>query len=285
MIKLAVIGDPIKHSLSPLVHGGVMDALGLDYAYEKVQVKKGELPEFLSYAKRTGISGFNITMPHKIDIIPYLDAMDEEAKLFGAVNTVKIQNGRFLGYNTDAKGYELALKSKGYSFSGNRVVILGSGGVVRTLALKAATVGASEIRICNRTLETAKEIAESVHQKTGVPVYAEEFLIERIAEIGKDCNILMNATPLGMCGVDQEFEDLSFLNTLPSGALVSDLIYCPEKTRFLQKAEQLGLSTLNGLGMLLYQGILADEIYLEQLLEREKIYESVSQTIRMALNL
>ncbi len=283
MIKLAVIGDPIEHSLSPLVHGGVMDALGLDYAYEKVQVKKGELPEFLSYAKRTGISGFNVTMPHKIDIIPYLDTLDEEASLFGAVNTVKIQNGRFWGYNTDAKGYELALKSKGYSLSGSRVVILGAGGVVRTLALKAASVGASEIRICNRTLETAKEIAESVHQKTGVPVYAEEFLVERISEIGKDCNILMNATPLGMSGVDQDFEDLSFLDTLPSGALVSDLIYRPDRTRFLQKAERLGLSTLNGLGMLIYQGILADEIYLNCVMDQDKIFESVAWKMKKEL--
>ncbi len=285
MIKLAVIGDPIEHSLSPLVHGGVMDELGIPYTYEKIQVKKGELPGFLSYVKEKGITGFNLTMPHKVDIIPYLDEMDEEAQLFDSVNTVKVEDGKLLGYNTDALGYVMSLKSKGYTVQNSRVVILGAGGVVRTLGLKFATEGAKEIRICNRTVEKAEEIAQSVQNRTGVPVFADDFSPKTIANIGKKCDIFVNATPLGMHGISGEFEDLSFVEVLPKSSLVSDLIYHPAKTKLLQKAEKQGLATINGLGMLIYQGILADELYLDKKLDREKIFEKVSLRIEQELGL
>ncbi len=285
MIKLAVIGDPIEHSLSPLVHGGVMEALGIPYTYEKVRVKKGELPEFLSYGKKQGITGFNLTMPHKVDIIPYLDEMDEEARLFDSVNTVKIEDGKLLGYNTDALGYVMSLNGKGHTIQNSRVVILGAGGVVRTLALKFAKDGAKEIRICNRTAEKAKEIANSVQGKTGVSVFYDDFSLETIIKVCPDCDILVNATPLGMHGVEREFEDLSFLKSLPQSALVSDLIYNPYQTKLLASAKDLELDTINGLGMLIYQGILADEIYLEKELNREEIFEKVSMGIRRYLGL
>lgn len=283
MIKLAVIGDPIEHSLSPLVHGGVMEALGVAYTYEKVRVKKGELRDFLVYVKENGITGFNLTMPHKTDIIPYLDEIDEEAKLFGSVNTVKIRDGKLFGFNTDAMGYVMALESKNYFFRGSRVVVLGAGGVVRTLALKAADLGATEVRICNRTYKKAEEIAKMVNDKTGVPVIAEDFSFEKMTAVAKTCDIFINATPLGMHGIDRDFEDLSFLEALPASALVSDLIYNPDKTMLLRKAESLGLTTLNGLGMLIYQGILADEIYLDRTMEKKKIYDFVSQKIKKEL--
>ena len=283
MIKLAVIGDPIEHSLSPLVHGGVMEALGVAYTYEKVRVKKGELRDFLLYVKENGITGFNLTMPHKIDIIPYLDEIDEEAKLFGSVNTVKIRDGKLFGFNTDAMGYVMALESKNYFFRGSRVVVLGAGGVVRTLALKAADLGATEVRICNRTYKKAEEITKMVNDKTGVSVIADDFSLEKMTAVAKTCDIFINATPLGMHGIDRDFEDLSFLEALPASALVSDLIYNPDKTMLLRKAESLGLTTLNGLGMLIYQGILADEIYLDRTMEKKKIYDFVSQKIKKEL--
>lgn len=277
MIKLAVIGDPIAHSLSPLVHGSALDALKIPYHYEKIQVKKGGLEDFLNYVKKEKIDGFNLTMPHKTDIIKYLDEIDEDAKLFGSVNTVKVKDGRLLGYNTDAEGYLRALNMKKHCFSGCKVVILGAGGVVRTLALKAANEGANEIWLLNRTVERAEEIAKSVKEKTGVSVYTEELTSEKISRVSRDCDILINATPLGMHGVDTDFEDLSFLNSLPKSALVSDLIYNPPKTRFLKRAEELGNSILNGLGMLIFQGLIADQIYLDMDFDLERIYKEVER--------
>lgn len=277
MIKLAVIGDPISHSLSPLVHGAALDLLGVPYRYEKIQVKKGGLEKFLDYVKREKIDGFNLTMPHKTDIIQYLDRIDSEAELFGSVNTVKVKDGKLLGYNTDGDGYLRSLKTKERQFSGSKAVILGAGGVVQTLALKAANEGAAEIRILNRTAEKAEETAKKVRQKTGVSVFAGRLSNAEISEACTDCDILINATPLGMHGVDADFEDLSFLECLPKSALVSDLIYNPSKTRLLQKAEETGLSAVNGLRMLIFQALIADKIYLDMDFDLEKAYKEAER--------
>ncbi len=277
MIKLAVIGDPISHSLSPLVHGSALEALKIPYHYEKVQVKKGEIEEFLVYARKEGIDGFNLTMPHKTDIIEYLDWIDKEAELFGSVNTVKVKDGKLFGYNTDSEGYVRALNMKGYTFKNAKIVILGAGGVVSTLALKAGDMGADEITVLNRTPEKAEAVAKYVSGKTGVTVKSGKMSVDNISEKTGNCDILINATPLGMHGVDGDYEDLSFLDSLKKTALVSDLIYNPPKTRFLKRAEELGYSTLNGLGMLIFQGLLADQIYLDMDFDLEKIYKEVEK--------
>lgn len=283
MIKLAVIGDPIEHSLSPWVHGDVMEMLHIPYAYEKVQVRQGELQRFLDYARQEEITGFNLTMPHKVDIIPYLDEIDNEAKLFGAVNTVKIENGRLLGFNTDALGYVLDLESRGYSFQDSKVVVLGAGGVVRTLVRKAASMGAQNICICNRTKEKAWELAEAVRKENGISVSVRGLSGDEIRDAVRDCHILINGTPLGMHGVERDFDDLSFLDAMPQSALVSDLIYNPEKTQLIKGADQLGLQTMNGMGMLIYQGILADEIYLNQTLDKKNLCEKIRPDLVKAL--
>lgn len=277
MIKLAVIGDPISHSLSPLVHGSALDALKVPYHYEKVQVKKGELQEFIEYAKKEEIDGFNLTMPHKTDIIEYLDGIDKDAELFGSVNTVKIKDGKLFGFNTDAEGYVRALNMKGYTFKDAKVVILGAGGVVSTLALKAGDMGAKSITVLNRTESKAEAVSKYVTEKTGAVVISGKMTVENISENIKDCDILINATPLGMHGVDGDFEDLSFLDALSETALVSDLIYNPPKTKFLKRAEELNKPTLNGLGMLIFQGLLADQIYLDMDFDLEKIYQEVEK--------
>ena len=128
MIRLAVIGDPIEHSLSPAVHGAALDRLGVEYEYKKVHVRPEELGEFVKTAKREGLDGFNLTMPHKVNILPYLSRIDDEARYYSAVNTVCIRNGELHGFNTDGIGYELALGRMGKKFSGSRLVVLGAGG-------------------------------------------------------------------------------------------------------------------------------------------------------------
>ena len=281
MIKLAVIGDPISHSLSPIVHGSALDALKVPYHYEKVQVKKGELRKFIEYAKKDGIDGFNLTMPHKTDIIEYLDMIDKEAELFGSVNTVKIKEGRLYGCNTDAEGYVRALNMKGYTFKNAKVVILGAGGVVSTLALKAGDMGAESITILNRTENKAEAVSKYVADKTGTVVKSGKMTVDNIQGSIKNCDILINATPLGMHGVDGNFEDLSFLDALPKDALVSDLIYNPPKTSLLKRAEELKNPTLNGLGMLIFQGLLADQIYLDMTFDLEKVYKEVEHKVQM----
>lgn len=284
MLNLAVIGDPIAHSLSPAVHSSALDALEVAYTYEKVQVKKGELEQFLAYAKEKNITGFNLTMPHKVDILPYLYEMDEVAQRFQSVNTVKVVDGKFYGYNTDAGGYTEALKGAGYGFKDSRVVILGAGGVVRTLALEAAWQGAKSIRILNRTVSKAEEICAMVKAQVQVAdITAEVMTTDAIAVACEACDILINGTPLGMHGVDSDFADFSFLDHLPKTALVSDLIYNPDTTNLLAEAQKRGFVTLNGLGMLIYQALIADQIYLGEEFAMKPIYEIVSKKVKDTL--
>jgi len=276
MLKLAVIGDPIAHSLSPDVHGAALHALGIAHSYEKVQVKKGELSQFLSYVKEKKLDGFNLTMPHKLDIIPYLAGMDASAKRFGSVNTVKVVDGSLYGFNTDAGGYVASLKDAGCFVENSRVLILGAGGVVRTLAQELAFQGAKEIRILNRTTAKAEEIAASIDGNLTVGSLEPDELCRSC----EHCDILVQATPLGMHGVDSDFEDVSFLQHLPKSAMVTDLIYNPPKTKLLAAAEQQGLATMNGLGMLIYQALLADRIYTDTQFELKPIYKTVIEKLK-----
>ncbi|MEE1013148.1 MAG: shikimate dehydrogenase [Clostridia bacterium] len=283
MLNLAVIGDPISHSLSPAVHSSALDALEVAYTYEKVQVKKGELEQFLAYAKDKNINGFNLTMPHKVDILPYLYEMDAVAQRFQSVNTVKVVDGKLYGYNTDAGGYTEALKGAGYGFKDSRVVILGAGGVVRTLALEAAWQGAKSIRILNRTVSKAEEICAMVKAQVQADIAAEVMTTDTIAAACESCDILINGTPLGMHGVDSDFADFSFLDHLPKNALVSDLIYNPDTTNLLAEAQKREFATLNGLGMLIYQALIADQIYMGKDFAMKPIYEIVSKKVKDTL--
>ncbi len=279
-MKLAVIGDPIKHSLSPVVHGAILEQLKLTHEYQKIQVKKGELERFLRFALEENLSGFNLTMPHKIDIFPYLEDIDEEARRFGAVNTVRVSNGKFYGYNTDADGYALALKQAGRSFAGKRIILLGAGGVARTLALKAGFSGADQIWILNRTASAAEEICQDVIRETGVKAVAADMDRETMRQVCCGGELLINATPLGMEGVTANFSDFSFLDSLSQDSVVSDLIYHPEKTLLLKQAEDRGLSVFNGLGMLVFQAMLADEIYTGKAIDKEGIFSKVCDIVK-----
>lgn len=280
MLKLAVIGSPIEHSLSPLVHSAILNSIDVPYSYDKIKVDKGGLSEFIDYAVENDIDGFNLTMPHKEDIIPFLAEIDKEAEAFSSVNTVCIREGKLYGHNTDAMGYRKSLEKCGHSFKNSNIVLLGAGGVVKTLAMAAAIDGARSITILNRTQSKAEEICNKLRTYDSTVNYG-GFSKSEIEWYCEKADILINATPLGMSGVDADFGDLSFIEVLPKSALVSDLIYNPEMTRFLKTAEKNGNKTLNGLGMLIYQAIFADEYYLDMKLKVDEIYPIVKRAYEM----
>lgn len=281
MIKLAVVGDPIAHSLSPTVHGAVLRSLEIPFSYETCRVPKGGLGEFLAYAEQTGITGFNLTMPHKTDVLPYLDALDVSAERLQSVNTVRLENGKRIGYNTDGGGYLQGLLQIGESFAQKRVMILGAGGVARTMAAEAASGGAEAMVIHNRNFTAAQALAEYAAAFGDCRIFSGEWTMDALAESASRCDLLIQATPLGMEGVDADYTDLSFLEALPEKAVVTDLIYRPAKTGFLQRAEQLGKKILNGLPMLIFQAILADEIYLGKPLPREELFWVAEKAISL----
>jgi shikimate dehydrogenase len=274
----AVIGDPIAHSLSPSIHGAVFAFLGVESRYVAIHVPRGLAGAFAARARASGLRGFNVTIPHKRDIVPFLDELDEDARLCGAVNTVRNENGRLIGYNTDMEGLRRALKGRGRAYGGARIAILGAGGAAAGIAMKAAREGARAIAVFARRAEQAetlrREILETLSAR-GMPapeMFAAEMDPRALRGAAGDADILFNATPLGMAGTDGDHASLEFLKALPAHALVCDLIYDPPQTKLLLEASALGLETLGGLDMLIAQALLADGIFLGRALDMQGEY-------------
>lgn len=279
-IKLDVVGDPIAHSKSPVIHETVLNELNLDYEYRKVRIEKGHLEEYLAEVREKEIDGFNLTMPHKQDILPYLDYIDEEALVFNSVNTVKVKDGRLFGYNTDGRGCVQVIEENGCTCKNKNIVVLGAGGVVSTVVFKAVLENAALITVLNRTLASAEVLAKNVLDRTGTAVRIGPLTLENMKSALTDCDILINGTPLGMEGIAANFEDFSFLDTLKNGALVYDLIYNPPITTLLTEARRRDFKVVNGFGMLIYQGLLADEIFLDQKLDFAPLKEKIENKLK-----
>lgn len=253
--KLCVIGDPVLHSKSPLIQNTMIKALGLDYIYLCQPVKAGEAARWLECARFAGYAGFNATMPHKVDLLPLMDELDEDSKLYGSVNTVCIKEDKVYGYNTDGRGFFQALLDAGFDPRGRRVLLLGAGGAAKAVSLKLAQQGAASVTICNRTVEKAQALCD----KAPNILSPAGFDMDTLRDQATDADLLVNCTSLGMTGAKGQFDDLSFLESLPAGVPVCDLIYAPLETALLARARELGHPTLNGLSMLLYQAIFALE--------------------------
>ncbi len=284
-LSLAVIGDPIEHSLSPDIHLPILHQFGLGQSYQKIQVAKGDLPAFLKQAKAEHLDGFNLTMPHKLDILPLLDEIDPTAALLGSVNTVVCQNGRMTGYNTDAAGFYLALARLSFSPQQENLVILGAGGAARALAMQGALSGAQKITLLGRTPSGVEALAARLAEQIPTLRVATGALTPAdMATACEDAGLLVNTTPKGMAGSGQpDWEDLSFLSALPKKAVVADIIYHPGKTRLLEAAEKIGLHAQNGLWMLIYQAILADEKFLMRPLLRNQAAEQIYNLFTFSL--
>ena len=265
-MRLQVIGDPVLHSKSPVIHGAMLEALGLDIDYTAHVVRRGELPQYLAWAEENGVTGFNATMPHKEDLLPLLDEIDPAARAVGAVNTVCLRDGKWVGFNTDGGGAVAALRDGlGIDPAGLTVTLLGAGGAAKAVALALSQAGAERVFVCNRTLARARELC--AHDSLGrlSPAGFDMGTLRRMAE---QSQLLVNCTNLGMEGCPAQFEGFSFLDALPPDAGVFDLIYHPAETELLAHARRRGLRTLNGLPMLVNQAVLALEHFLDRPLDR-----------------
>ncbi|MDD4237335.1 MAG: shikimate dehydrogenase [Desulfotomaculaceae bacterium] len=259
--KYAVLGNPIEHSLSPVLHEAGYRAIGLDASYERIKVTKETLPATVQNLVEQKFNGWNVTYPLKGEIIQYLDEIDPRARLLGAVNTVKVSGKRLLGYNTDGPGLIRGLTSQGFSTKDKKVTIFGAGGAAKAVALALAETGA-KVTVINRSFEKAQNLVElllaqgyeaatlAIGQTTG-----NRLLTQCLA--GTD--IVVQATSVGL-----EKEKYPYpLHGLRAGTVAIDLIYNPPKTDFMIKSHLQGCEVLNGLSMLLYQGVLAWEIWLD----------------------
>lgn len=274
MKQLYVIGDPVTHSKSPLLHNTMCQVLGLDFTYGCRTVHRHELPAFLTAAKDEGCAGFNATMPFKELLLPYLDELDPLASTLGAVNTVCIKNDKLYGYNTDCPGYLAALSHRGFDPAGKRAVLLGAGGAAKAVAVGLCQAGAS-VTVLNRTLPRAQAVAALCPgQAQALP-----WTVETLGRVLPQADLLVNATSLGMAGQGQ-FGDFAFLDLLPQDCLVSDLIYHPAPTELLKRAAVRGLATMDGYPLLIHQAILALEHFSGVSIDPADVLPALEEAVR-----
>ena len=254
----ALIGDPVEHTMSPVMHNAAYKKLGLDYIYIPFRVAPEQLAAAVDGLRALNVKGFNVTIPHKVSIIPMLDGLDPLAEKIGAVNTVVNNDGELRGYNTDAEGFLRALLERGVEPGGKNVVVLGAGGASRAIIYVLAGKNAA-LTILNRQLELdwAEDIAELIREDFGKVVRVLELCEEYLAEALEKADILVNATSVGMSPAVDE-------SPVPAGLLkdsliVFDVVYNPMMTRLLREAREAGARTIGGIDMLAWQGALAFE--------------------------
>lgn len=269
----ALLGHPIGHSKSPLIHNDAFKASGMDAAYHAFDVEPNRVKEAIDGIRALQIAGCNVTVPHKITVMDYLDEIDDEARLIGAVNTIVNENGRLIGYNTDGRGYvESLIEESGATLANKRFLVIGAGGAARGIVTALVRHGIGHLSITNRTKERAiplVELAESV---------GTEAMIVKRSEAEKEVNaydIIINTTSVGMSpNVDDSPFNISNIN---EGKIVSDLIYNPLETAFLQAARKRGAKTTNGVGMFVNQAALSFEHWTGKRPDRKRMRRLVEQ--------
>jgi len=253
-----VIGDPVEHSLSPVMHNAAFEALNLDFVYLAFRVRREELREAIIGAISLDFLGLNVTMPHKNAVMRYLDEIDSTARSIGAVNTILNDEGRLMGYNTDGIGALKALEENGITPNGKKLLLLGAGGAGKAIAFHAARE-VEELVILNRTPQKAKKLAEVLRKEFNKKINGDALSTEIMKEELRDADILVNATSVGMHpDIDQSLVPPSSLRT---DLCVMDIIYTPLETKLAKDAKATGAKVVSGIEMLFYQGAASFKIW------------------------
>ena len=247
-VKACVIGWPIEHSRSPLIHGHWLERHGIEGSYDKVAVAPDNLKDFLGSLAAKGYSGLNVTVPHKEAALRLADEADEAARAVGAANTLWLEDGKLMASNTDVYGFVTHLDetAPGWDGEDRPVCVLGAGGATRAILKGLIDRGFSEIRLTNRT----RDRAESLANEFGAAITVYDWEDRQGALEG--CGLLINATSLGMTGSPPLEIDLS---PMRAEGVVADIVYAPLETALLRQARERGLKPIDGLGMLLHQAV------------------------------
>lgn len=265
----AVLGDPIEHSMSPLMHNDLFGLYQLDAHYLPFQVSKGDLKDAVKGLKALGAAGFNVTVPHKSAIIPLLDEIDPLAGSIGAVNTVVNEAGRLKGYNTDGPGFLEALKAYVPDFASRNVLIIGAGGAARAIYFTIAQNQPKKVDIANRTVERAQALID----ECPAVVSSKALSLEDAEAALTEYDLLIQTTLIGMApNINESPINVSKLN---QHTVVCDIIYNPLQTCFLWDAKEKGAAIQNGLDMFVYQGALAFEKWTGIFPEIERMRKNV----------
>lgn len=263
----ALLGSPVSHSISPQLHNEAFRLLGLDYVYLAFEVEPGRLKETFEGLKAIQIKGFNLTMPLKTAIIPYLDVLTPAARLAGAVNTVYCQDGRWIGHTTDGIGYMRSVADAGCDIIGKKMTLLGAGGAATAICVQAALDGVASIDMFKRknaTFDKTADFCQHVEKETGCQIRLLDINdTQTLSDSIRDSAILTNATNVGMAP-DTDRSILSDTSALHKDLIVSDIIYNPRETLLMKQAKAAGCQCFNGLYMLLFQGAAAFQCWTGQ---------------------
>ena len=253
---ICLIGDPVSSSVSPAMQNAALTAMGLDYVYLSLRVASGDISAAVNGLRALGVSGFNVTMPHKLAVIPLLDGLDKAAADIGAVNTVVNRNGELKGYNTDGEGFLRSMREAGIEPERKKIIILGAGGASRAISYTLANNGAS-VTILNRDASRAADMAETLSHTFGYAVQ-HGGLTSLEANLTR-ADILINTTSVGM-KPDTESSLVPPALLRPDLA-VCDVLYCPGGTKLIRDARAAGAKTADGAGMVIWQGVLGFELW------------------------
>lgn len=262
---LGIIGNPVEHSLSPVMHNAAIADLGLDYIYVPFPVKPEDLSKVLAGFRAVDLGGFSITIPHKQAIIPLLTEISDDAANIGAVNTVWRTASGWKGTNTDAAGFVAPLKAMALDWTKMTPVILGHGGAARAVVAGLTNLGCREIHVVGRNPDKLARFYQSWSHAPNIISRLKIHSWDNLSSLIPAADLLVNTTPVGMSPrVDASPVNESIMEKLKQNAIVYDLIYTPNPTQFLKLAQAQGAKTLDGLEMLLQQGVVALEIWLQQ---------------------
>ena len=273
-----IVGDPVSHSLSPVMHEAAFREMGIDGVYERFGVPSEELPGLISLLKEYNVSGVNVTIPHKESIIPFLDRLDPFAQQIGAVNTIIFENGQTIGFNTDASGFMLSVADTlDIDWTFEKVVVLGAGGSGQAIAHMISQENPMSLTVVNRSVEKSIQLAEKLSETSGMFVTSIGFEDPRLPYCIQNATVLINTTPLGMGSMmDQTPLPKEWLRPRHT---VIDIVYSPRETVLLKDAMSVGARVMNGLGMLAGQGALAFELFTGSVVSSKYMMEQLNDHI------
>jgi len=253
-----VIGDPIAHTLSPTIQNSAFRHLNLDFIFLAFKVKTAELETSIKAVRALGIRGLNVTMPHKTEVINYLDEIDKTSRFLNSANTIVNTESKLLGYSTDGIGAIKALMENGVELASSNVVLLGAGGAGRAIALSLVE-NVSKLVILNRDYKKAKKLELDLNLKFKKNVSAESLSTDSLTNNLRDSDLLINATNVGM--ISNKKLSIVDSNLLTPNLTVLDIVYNPLETKLLADAREVGAKTINGIDMLIYQGAASFELW------------------------
>jgi shikimate dehydrogenase len=275
---LGIIGDPVEHSLSPVMHNAAIANLGLDYIYIPFPVMQGDLEKAIAGFTATGVVGFSITIPHKQKIIPLLTEISDDAANIGAVNTVWRTESGWKGTNTDAVGFIAPLKAMSRDWTQITPVILGNGGAARAVIAGLTNLGCQEIHVVGRNPDKLARFYQSWLHAPNIASILKIHNWDNLSSLIPAADLLVNTTPVGMSPhTDASPVAESLMQKLKPDAIAYDLIYTPNPTQFLKLAQDRGATAIDGLEMLVQQGVTALEIWLQQTVPVDVMRDSLKE--------